>query len=69
MGYWGDVNINIASWRWPNHLGLPIWNAYHASNMCQVAPIIFPAYPAMNSTLSDIQQIYGRICQKEEEKE
>ena len=33
-------------------LGLTVWNEMHVKNMRQVAPMITPAYPAMNSTLS-----------------
>jgi poly(A) polymerase len=54
------------SWRWPNpvmltkphdaELGLPVWNAFQAATMRQVAPMITPAYPAMNSTLSVSRQ-------------
>ena len=50
------------SWRWPNPVmltkphdagyGLPVWDAQHVHNARQVAPIITPAYPAMNSTVS-----------------
>eukprot|EP00957_Ditylum_brightwellii_P143756 10953203-Ditylum_brightwellii.AAC.1 len=64
------------SWRWPNpvmltkphdaNLGLPVWNAYHVSNARQVAPIITPAYPAMNSTLSvsrqTLQILHEEFC-------
>jgi len=51
-------------WRWPNpviltkphdaNLGLRVWST--ANNMRQVAPVITPAYPAMNSTLSVSRQ-------------
>jgi len=51
-------------WRWPNpvtltkphdaNLGLRVWNT--ANNMRQVAPVITPAYPAMNSTMSVSRQ-------------
>jgi len=54
------------SWRWPNpvmltkphdaELGLPVWNSHQAATMRQVAPMITPAYPAMNSTLSVSRQ-------------
>ena len=54
------------SWRWPNpvmltkphdaDLGLSVWSQYHAANQRQVAPVITPAYPAMNSTLSVSRQ-------------
>jgi poly(A) polymerase len=64
------------SWRWPNpvmltkphdaELGLPVWNALQASNMRQVAPMITPAYPAMNSTLSvsrqTLQILHEEFC-------
>ena len=52
------------TWRWPNPvmltkphdagLGLPVWSSQHAHR--QVAPIITPAYPAMNSTLAVSRQ-------------
>ncbi|KAL9190148.1 hypothetical protein ACHAXT_007359 [Thalassiosira profunda] len=54
------------SWRWPNpvmltkphdaELGLPVWNSHQAAATRQVAPMITPAYPAMNSTLSVSRQ-------------
>eukprot|EP00815_Leptocylindrus_aporus_P003914 CAMPEP_0116053328 /NCGR_PEP_ID=MMETSP0322-20121206/2115_1 /TAXON_ID=163516 /ORGANISM="Leptocylindrus danicus var. apora, Strain B651" /LENGTH=794 /DNA_ID=CAMNT_0003536457 /DNA_START=7 /DNA_END=2391 /DNA_ORIENTATION=+ len=55
------------SWRWPNPvllckphdagLGLQVWSAFtNARDARQVAPIITPAYPAMNSTLSVSRQ-------------
>ncbi|CAB9502208.1 Nuclear poly(A) polymerase [Seminavis robusta] len=54
------------TWRWPNpvmltkphdaNLGLTVWNAHSVNNARQVAPIITPAYPAMNSTLSMTRQ-------------
>lgn len=64
------------SWRWPNPimltkphdagLGLTVWNAYHVNNMRQVAPIITPAYPAMNSTLNvsrqTLQILHEEFC-------
>jgi len=64
------------SWRWPNpvmltkphdaHLGLPIWSAYSALTLRQVAPIITPAYPSMNSSLSisrqTLQILHEEIC-------
>ncbi len=64
------------TWRWPNPimltkphdagLGLTVWNAYHVNNMRQVAPIITPAYPAMNSTLSvsrqTLQILHEEFC-------
>ena len=64
------------SWRWPNPvmltkphdagLGLTVWNAYHVNNMRQVAPVITPAYPAMNSTLSvsrqTLQILHEEFC-------
>ena len=50
------------NWKWPNpimlttphdaNLGLTVWNGQHVKNMRQVAPMITPAYPAMNSSLS-----------------
>mmetsp|Transcript_28060 Transcript_28060/g.42996 ORF Transcript_28060/g.42996 Transcript_28060/m.42996 type:complete len:853 (-) Transcript_28060:191-2749(-) len=63
------------SWRWPNPVmltkphdagyGLPIWNAYHV-NLRQVAPVITPAYPAMNSTISvsrqTLQILHEEFC-------
>jgi len=62
------------SWRWPNpvmltkphdaELGLPVWNAHQAATMRQVAPMITPAYPAMNSTLSVSRQTL-QILQEE----
>lgn len=52
------------TWRWPNPVmltkphdagyGLPVWNQQHAHR--QVAPIVTPAYPAMNSTLASSRQ-------------
>jgi poly(A) polymerase len=64
------------SWRWPQALmltkphdagfGLTVWNAYHVNNMRQVAPIITPAYPAMNSSLSvsrqTLQILHEEFC-------
>ena len=64
------------SWRWPNPvmltkphdagLGLPVWNAHHVNNLRQVAPVITPAYPAMNSTLSvsrqTLQILHEEFC-------
>lgn len=54
------------TWRWPNPVmltkphdagyGLTVWNAHSVNNARQVAPIITPAYPAMNSTLSVSRQ-------------
>lgn len=57
------------TWRWPNpimltkphdaKLGLPVWTPQQAllgAMQRQVAPIITPAYPAMNSTLSVSRQ-------------
>ena len=53
------------TWRWPNpvmltkphdaHYGLQVWSP-QAHNARQVAPMITPAYPAMNSTLSVSRQ-------------
>ncbi|KAL3804232.1 hypothetical protein ACHAW5_011152 [Stephanodiscus triporus] len=64
------------SWRWPNPvmltrphdagLGLPVWNSHQAATMRQVAPMITPAYPAMNSTLSisrqTLQILHEEFC-------
>lgn len=64
------------SWRWPNpvmltkphdaELGLPVWNSFQAANMRQVAPMVTPAYPAMNSTLSvsrqTLQILHEEFC-------
>eukprot|EP00814_Leptocylindrus_danicus_P009987 CAMPEP_0116013052 /NCGR_PEP_ID=MMETSP0321-20121206/5495_1 /TAXON_ID=163516 /ORGANISM="Leptocylindrus danicus var. danicus, Strain B650" /LENGTH=722 /DNA_ID=CAMNT_0003482525 /DNA_START=32 /DNA_END=2201 /DNA_ORIENTATION=- len=64
------------SWRWPNpvmlckphdaELGLHVWSAFHAANARQVAPIITPAYPAMNSTLAvsrqTLQILHEEFC-------
>ena len=64
------------SWRWPNPVmltkphdagyGLPVWNAYNVNNLRQVAPMITPAYPAMNSTLSvsrqTLQILHEEFC-------
>lgn len=54
------------TWRWPNPImltkphdagyGLTVWNANSVQNARQVAPMITPAYPAMNSTLSASRQ-------------
>jgi len=54
------------TWRWPNPVmltkphdagyGLTVWNAHSVNTARQVAPIITPAYPAMNSTLSVSRQ-------------
>mmetsp|Transcript_30566 Transcript_30566/g.64673 ORF Transcript_30566/g.64673 Transcript_30566/m.64673 type:complete len:841 (+) Transcript_30566:31-2553(+) len=62
------------SWRWPNpvmlakphdaELGLPVWNSHQAATMRQVAPMITPAYPAMNSSLSVSRQTL-QIMQEE----
>ena len=62
------------SWRWPNpvlltkphdaDLGLAVWNRFDAANARQVAPMITPAYPAMNSTLSVSRQTL-QILQEE----
>jgi poly(A) polymerase len=53
------------TWRWPNPvmltkphdagLGLPVWSPNLATSR-QVAPIITPAYPAMNSSVSISRQ-------------
>ena len=67
------------SWRWPNPVmltkphdagyGLPVWSAQH-HNARQVAPIITPAYPAMNSTLSvsrqTLQIMHEEFCRGHE---
>eukprot|EP00978_Attheya_sp_CCMP212_P020252 scaffold57700_cov37-Attheya_sp.AAC.3 len=64
------------SWRWPNPvmltrphdsgLGLTVWNASHVQTARQVAPIITPAYPAMNSSLSvsrqTLQILHEEFC-------
>lgn len=64
------------SWRWPNpvmltkphdaELGLPVWNAPQAAAMRQVAPVLTPAFPAMNSTLSvsrqTLQILHEEFC-------
>ena len=54
------------TWRWPNPVmltkphdagyGLQVWSAQSHTNARQVAPIITPAYPAMNSTLAVSRQ-------------
>ena len=68
------------SWRWPNPvmltkphdkgLGLPVWNAQHVNHLRQVAPIITPAYPAMNSTISvsrqTLQILHEEFCRGHE---
>jgi len=68
------------SWRWPNPvmltkphdkgLGLPVWNAHHVNHLRQVAPVITPAYPAMNSTLSvsrqTLQILHEEFCRGHE---
>lgn len=47
-------------------LGLPVWNSHQAATMRQVAPMITPAYPAMNSTLSisrqTLQILHEEFC-------
>ena len=64
------------SWRWPTpvlltkphdaELGLQVWSQYNVHNARQVAPIITPAYPAMNSSLSisrqTLQIMHEEIC-------
>lgn len=64
------------SWRWPNpvmltkphdaELGLRVWDSHQAATMRQVAPMITPAYPAMNSTLSvsrqTLQILHEEFC-------
>jgi poly(A) polymerase len=62
----------FSSWRWPQPVllnkphdagyGLSVWNAQTA--LRQVAPMITPAYPAMNSTLSISRQTL-QILQEE----
>jgi poly(A) polymerase len=62
----------FSSWRWPQPVmlnkphdagyGLTVWNAQTA--LRQVAPMITPAYPAMNSTLSISRQTL-QILQEE----
>jgi poly(A) polymerase len=68
------------SWRWPNPVmltkphdagyGLPVWSAQHVHNARQVAPIITPAYPAMNSTVSvsrqTLQIMHEEFCRGHE---
>lgn len=68
------------SWRWPNpvmltkphdaNLGLPVWSAFQAGAARQVAPIITPAYPAMNSTLAvsrqTLQIMHEEFCRGHE---
>jgi len=68
------------SWRWPTpvlltkphdaELGLQVWSQYSVHNARQVAPIITPAYPAMNSTLSvsrqTLQILHEEICRGHE---
>lgn len=68
------------SWRWPNPvmltkpndagLGLAVWNAHHVNHLRQVAPVITPAYPAMNSTLSvsrqTLQILHEEFCRGHE---
>mmetsp|Transcript_57478 Transcript_57478/g.171484 ORF Transcript_57478/g.171484 Transcript_57478/m.171484 type:complete len:875 (-) Transcript_57478:148-2772(-) len=68
------------SWRWPNpvmltkphdaDLGLPVWSAFQAGAARQVAPIITPAYPAMNSTLAvsrqTLQIMHEEFCRGHE---
>jgi len=64
------------SWRWPNpimltkphdaELGLVVWNSRQAAAGRQVAPMITPAYPAMNSSLSvsrqTLQILHEEFC-------
>ena len=64
------------TWRWPNPVmltkphdagyGLTVWNAHSVNNARQVAPMITPAYPAMNSTLSisrqSLQIMHEEFC-------
>mmetsp|Transcript_13500 Transcript_13500/g.29905 ORF Transcript_13500/g.29905 Transcript_13500/m.29905 type:complete len:859 (+) Transcript_13500:44-2620(+) len=54
------------TWRWPSPvmltkphdagLGLTVWSQHQGASQRQVAPIITPAYPAMNSTLAVSRQ-------------
>lgn len=67
------------TWRWPNPVmltkpndagyGLQVWSP-QAHNARQVAPIITPAYPAMNSTLSvsrqTLQIMHEEFCRGHE---
>ena len=67
------------TWRWPNPVmltkphdagyGLQVWTP-QAQNARQVAPIITPAYPAMNSTLSvsrqTLQIMHEEFCRGHE---
>ena len=67
------------TWRWPNPVmltkphdagyGLQVWSA-QAHNARQVAPIITPAYPAMNSTLAisrqTLQIMHEEFCRGHE---
>ena len=67
------------TWRWPNPvmltkphdagLGLQVWSP-QAHNARQVAPIITPAYPAMNSTLAvsrqTLQIMHEEFCRGHE---
>lgn len=68
------------TWRWPNPVmltkphdagyGLTVWNAHSVNTARQVAPIITPAYPAMNSTLSvsrqTLQIMHEEFCRGHE---
>lgn len=51
-------------------LGLQVWSQYSVQNARQVAPIITPAYPAMNSSLSisrqTLQILHEEICRGHE---
>jgi poly(A) polymerase len=67
------------TWRWPNPVmltkphdasyGLQVWSP-QAHNARQVAPIITPAYPAMNSTLAmsrqSLQILHEEFCRGHE---
>ena len=67
------------TWRWPNpvmltkphdaNYGLQVWSP-QAHNARQVAPIITPAYPAMNSTLAmsrqSLQIMHEEFCRGHE---
>jgi poly(A) polymerase len=68
------------TWRWPNPVmltkphdagyGLQVWSAQSHTNARQVAPIITPAYPAMNSTLAvsrqTLQIMHEEFCRGHE---
>lgn len=68
------------TWRWPNPVmltkphdagyGLTVWSPHSVNNARQVAPMITPAYPAMNSTLSisrqSLQIMHEEFCRGHE---